>query len=105
LLIRAPHCTRADSENLIPITFGKFQDSTPSAEPRTLNTGDLRLFVDQVFTDVPAGWGLSHQDIMERIQRIDELKPSGARKRLAALVSGGFVRHSEKKYHRGHQCS
>jgi len=45
------------------------------------------------------------QDIMECIQRIDELKPSGARKRLAALVSGGFVRHSEKKYHRGNQCS
>jgi hypothetical protein len=78
---------------------------TKAKRKETARALDLRLFVDQVFTDVPDGWGLGHQDIMERIQRIDELKPSGARKRLAALVSGGFVRHSEKKYHRGNQCS
>jgi len=74
---------------------------TKAKRKETARALDLGMFVDQVFTDVPEGWGLGWQEILERIKKIDELKPGGARKRLSALIAGGFVRVFEKRYYRG----
>jgi hypothetical protein len=68
----------------------------------TVRTLDGEMFVTQVFDGLPEDWGLPWQDIVERIRQIDDLKPSGACKRLASLVSIGFVRLFRSKYYKAH---
>jgi len=61
---------------------------------------ELVMFANQVFSDVPADVGLGWAEVIERVQRIDELSMSGARKRLAALVAKKAVRHAGNRYFR-----
>jgi len=61
---------------------------------------ELVMFANQVFSDVPADVGLGWTEVLERVQRIDELSVSGARKRLAALVAKKAVRHACNRYFR-----
>jgi len=75
---------------------------TKAKRKEAVKTLDARMLVTQVFDGLPEGWGLPWKDAVERIQKLDELKPSGARRKLATLVSDGLVRHAQSKYYKAH---
>lgn len=77
--------------------------SCESAQVRkeTAKAIEHRMLADDIFKDIPPKIGLAWREIMNRIRDMEELKESGARKRLAALVASGSVNRSKQRYYKG----
>jgi hypothetical protein len=74
---------------------------TKAATKESAKAVELRMFATEVFADTPPNTGLAWGEIIERIRDIDGLQVTGARKRLAVMVSAGVINHSKHKYYRG----
>jgi hypothetical protein len=74
---------------------------TKAATKESAKAVELRMFATEVFADTPPNTGLAWGEIIERIRDIDGLQVTGARKRLAVMVSPGVINHSKHKYYRG----
>ena len=64
----------------------------------TARQKEQEAFAREVFSDLPPKHVLKWRDIMDRIKDIGGFTDAGARKRLAAMLSSGAVKHTEKGY-------
>ncbi len=74
---------------------------TPRQQKETARSIEFRMLADEIFANVPVKNGLNWKDVVEGIKDVTKLTVDGSRKRLAAMLKAGAIKHSGERYYKG----